>query len=198
MVVCPLSPISSTLSSPPAGSPREELELAGEEGRKANGSHCAIPRRPPFSGPDILAAVSTKNVFDSCDSTSGHPEIRYVFCVHLLCPPSLRKGRRHQAGKLKTAGSTTNTIVHTIGKRLFSRTGQHMYCLDKDGQGRCLLEIMADPSELFLRFTIKPMAISTEGRSNLCQSIVPVSEDFDRRKWVSHLHLSLLFALGRR
>lgn len=42
-------------------------------------------------------------------------------------------------------GTTTNTIIHTIGRRLFSRTGQQLYCMDKDAEGRCLLEVMADP-----------------------------------------------------
>ncbi|CAD6582879.1 MAG: hypothetical protein TREMPRED_003411, partial [Tremellales sp. Tagirdzhanova-0007] len=41
--------------------------------------------------------------------------------------------------------STTNTIVHTIGRRLFSRSGQQMYCIDKGQDGRCLLDVMADP-----------------------------------------------------
>lgn len=45
-------------------------------------------------------------------------------------------------------GSALNTFVHTIGRRLFSRSGQQLYCLDKEWDGRCLLDVLADPGEL--------------------------------------------------
>ena len=43
-------------------------------------------------------------------------------------------------------GSRMNTIVNTIGKRLFSRSGQQLFRLDKNEDGRSLLSILADPS----------------------------------------------------
>ena len=38
-----------------------------------------------------------------------------------------------------------NAVVHTIGKRLFSRSGQQLYNLDKYDGTRSLLEVMAAP-----------------------------------------------------
>jgi len=42
-------------------------------------------------------------------------------------------------------GSTLNTLVHTVGRRLFSRSGQQLYCLDRDWDERAILEVLADP-----------------------------------------------------
>ncbi|CAK9782749.1 DUF676-domain-containing protein [Cutaneotrichosporon oleaginosum] len=47
-------------------------------------------------------------------------------------------------------GSWRSTWVHAIGQRLFSRTGQQLFCLDND-LGRPLLAQMADPNDKYLR-----------------------------------------------
>ena len=36
-------------------------------------------------------------------------------------------------------------LMHTVGPLMFSRTGQQLFSLDKDWDGRCLLEVLADP-----------------------------------------------------
>lgn len=46
-------------------------------------------------------------------------------------------------------GSRANTLVHTVGRRLFSRAGQQLYCLDKDWDGRSVLDVLADPGKRF-------------------------------------------------
>lgn len=66
--------------------------------------------------------------------------------VRLRTP--LSNSCKKQRGVLISLGTTTNTIIHTIGRRLFSRTGRQLYCRDKDENGRCLLEVMADPRAL--------------------------------------------------
>ncbi|RXK37010.1 hypothetical protein M231_05717 [Tremella mesenterica] len=43
-----------------------------------------------------------------------------------------------------------NTFVHSIGRRVLSRTGQQLYMLDKD-HGRPLLSVLADPDLIFLQ-----------------------------------------------
>nr|XP_019050029.1 hypothetical protein I302_00450 [Kwoniella bestiolae CBS 10118]OCF28959.1 hypothetical protein I302_00450 [Kwoniella bestiolae CBS 10118] len=44
-------------------------------------------------------------------------------------------------------GTLANTVVHTVGRQLFSRSGRQIYCLDKEPEwgGRGLLELMSDP-----------------------------------------------------
>jgi hypothetical protein len=61
-------------------------------------------------------------------------------------PVSFSTAATPHLGVLKY-GSTLNTVVHTVGRRLFSRSGQQLYCLDKDEAwgGRALLQVMADP-----------------------------------------------------
>ena len=46
-------------------------------------------------------------------------------------------------------GSRVNTVVHTVGKRLFSRSGRQLYRLDTEADGRSLLAILADPGESY-------------------------------------------------
>ncbi|BEJ12904.1 hypothetical protein CspHIS471_0300780 [Cutaneotrichosporon sp. HIS471] len=46
-------------------------------------------------------------------------------------------------------GSWRSTWVHAIGQRLFSRTGQQLFCLDHD-IGRPLLAQLADPNDKYL------------------------------------------------
>ncbi|WWC87476.1 uncharacterized protein L201_002365 [Kwoniella dendrophila CBS 6074] len=50
-------------------------------------------------------------------------------------------------------GTLTNTVVHTVGRQLFSRSGRQLYCLDKEPEwgGRGLLEVMADPNDVFIQ-----------------------------------------------
>ncbi|KAK6906990.1 hypothetical protein I203_100979 [Kwoniella mangroviensis CBS 8507] len=50
-------------------------------------------------------------------------------------------------------GTLTNTVVHTVGRQLFSRSGRQIYCLDKgpEWEGRGLLELMADPDHVFIQ-----------------------------------------------
>jgi hypothetical protein len=59
-------------------------------------------------------------------------------------PSSFSTAATPHLGVLKYQ-TTSNTLIHTIGRRLFSRSGQQLYCLDKDWEGRCLLEVLADP-----------------------------------------------------
>ncbi|GMK57805.1 hypothetical protein CspeluHIS016_0406390 [Cutaneotrichosporon spelunceum] len=47
-------------------------------------------------------------------------------------------------------GSWRSMWVHAIGQRLFSRTGQQLFCLDTD-LGRPLLAQLADPNDKYLR-----------------------------------------------
>lgn len=46
-------------------------------------------------------------------------------------------------------GSRVNTVVHTVGKRLFSRSGRQLYRLDSEADERSLLAILADPGESY-------------------------------------------------
>ncbi|ORY27627.1 putative serine esterase-domain-containing protein [Naematelia encephala] len=48
-------------------------------------------------------------------------------------------------------GSTMNTVVHTVGRRLFSRTGRQLYALDREVGGRSLLDVLADPNHIFVQ-----------------------------------------------
>jgi hypothetical protein len=48
-------------------------------------------------------------------------------------------------------GSNLNTIVHTIGRHLFSRSGQQLYNSDRDHNGLSLLEHLSDPDQVFLQ-----------------------------------------------
>jgi hypothetical protein len=34
---------------------------------------------------------------------------------------------------------------NTLGHHIFSRSGQHVYCIDEDEHGKGLLDMMADP-----------------------------------------------------
>jgi hypothetical protein len=43
-------------------------------------------------------------------------------------------------------GSWQSQWIHALGKRLFSRTGQQLYCLDTD-RGTPFLAVMAHPGE---------------------------------------------------
>nr|XP_019012466.1 uncharacterized protein I206_03314 [Kwoniella pini CBS 10737]OCF51247.1 hypothetical protein I206_03314 [Kwoniella pini CBS 10737] len=68
-------------------------------------------------------------------------------------------------------GTLTNTVVHTVGRQLFSRTGRQIYCLDKEPEwgGRGLLEMMADPDHVFvqaLRLFPKVMIIANGCQDN--------------------------------
>ncbi|WVW79800.1 hypothetical protein I302_101770 [Kwoniella bestiolae CBS 10118] len=50
-------------------------------------------------------------------------------------------------------GTLANTVVHTVGRQLFSRSGRQIYCLDKEPEwgGRGLLELMSDPDHVFIQ-----------------------------------------------
>ncbi|WVR04162.1 hypothetical protein IAU60_001161 [Kwoniella sp. DSM 27419] len=67
-------------------------------------------------------------------------------------PVSFSTAATPHLGVLKY-GTLANTVVHTVGRQLFSRTGRQIYCLDKEPEwgGRGLLEVMADPGCTFTR-----------------------------------------------
>ncbi|WVF66937.1 hypothetical protein IAT40_001680 [Kwoniella sp. CBS 6097] len=67
-------------------------------------------------------------------------------------PVSFSTAATPHLGVLKY-GTMTNTVVHTVGRRLFSRTGRQLYAQDNEVEwhGRGLLEIMADPDQSFVR-----------------------------------------------
>ncbi len=44
-------------------------------------------------------------------------------------------------------GTRFSRVQHLIGPNLFSSSGQQLFCLDDYSGGRCLLDVMADPSE---------------------------------------------------
>ena len=51
--------------------------------------------------------------------------------------------------ELVRTGSIFSSIAFALGPSLLSRTGTQFYGVDKWGEsGRCLLEVMADPSSL--------------------------------------------------
>ncbi|WVQ77408.1 hypothetical protein IAR50_007093 [Cryptococcus sp. DSM 104548] len=67
-------------------------------------------------------------------------------------PVSFSTAATPHLGVLKY-GTTTNTVVHTIGRRLFSQTGKQLYNLDREPEwaGRSLLEVMSDPDSIFIQ-----------------------------------------------
>ncbi|OCF40533.1 hypothetical protein I317_05624 [Kwoniella heveanensis CBS 569] len=67
-------------------------------------------------------------------------------------PVSFSTAATPHLGVLKY-GTLTNTVVHTVGRRVFSRTGRQLYVQDKEAEwgGRGLLEVMADPGASFVR-----------------------------------------------
>ncbi|ODN77058.1 hypothetical protein, variant 3 [Cryptococcus amylolentus CBS 6039] len=67
-------------------------------------------------------------------------------------PVSFSTAATPHLGVLKY-GTTTNTVVHTIGRRLFSQTGKQLYNLDREPEwaGRSLLEVMSDPDNIFIQ-----------------------------------------------
>ncbi|WVQ94679.1 hypothetical protein IAU59_001759 [Kwoniella sp. CBS 9459] len=66
-------------------------------------------------------------------------------------PVSFSTAATPHLGVLKY-GTITNTVVHTVGKRVFSRTGRQIYAQDNEVEwnGRGLLEAMADPDQVFI------------------------------------------------
>jgi hypothetical protein len=52
-------------------------------------------------------------------------------------------------------GTRFSTIKHMVGGHLFSQTGAELFGWDKfsDEDPRCLLEVMTDPSALFMLYT---------------------------------------------
>ncbi|ORX36237.1 putative serine esterase-domain-containing protein [Kockovaella imperatae] len=64
-------------------------------------------------------------------------------------PVSFSTAATPHLGVLRYA-TRMNTVVHTIGRRLFSRSGQQMYCLDRYDGEESLLQVMADPESIFM------------------------------------------------
>lgn len=102
-------------------------------------------------------------------------------------------------------GSRINSIVNTIGKRLFSRSGQQLFRLDRDVNGRSLLSILADPGKypliLYTFRFILGRGILADNRSYLFSGIETVSTDQNHSQRVGFLsfHFSspLLLLLER-
>jgi len=94
---------------------------------------------------------------DRCSWTTQEPSLIPVVARYLAGLLSAREGffKRHRPVSFSTAatphlgvvryGSRFNTLIHTVGRRLFSRSGQQLYCLDTEWDGRGILEVLADP-----------------------------------------------------
>jgi hypothetical protein len=62
-----------------------------------------------------------------------------------VSPSDVYKTDRQHIGTLRY-GSRVNTIVHTVGRRLFSRSGRQLYRYDHVGESeRPVLSVLADP-----------------------------------------------------
>nr|XP_018264423.1 uncharacterized protein I303_02589 [Kwoniella dejecticola CBS 10117]OBR86581.1 hypothetical protein I303_02589 [Kwoniella dejecticola CBS 10117] len=91
-------------------------------------------------------------------------------------------------------GTLTNTVVHTVGRQLFSRTGRQIYSLDKEPQwgGRVLLELMADPGEYIvcaLKLFPKVMIIANGCQDNTVPYPTASISSFDPFQDASSVHV---------
>lgn len=83
--------------------------------------------------------------------------------------------------------------MHAVGKHMFSRTGQQLFCLDSD-HGDPFLIVLADPCEwvLVLIITVRPRSKRrADHRSRvpwlrLCPPVVRASSLVSCVEWPSH------------
>lgn len=107
----------------------------------------------PVSFSTTATPVSANLLFCILDSTDGDSISAYF---DMVCSPLLG------LDFLTRTGTWINHYFHKMGHYLFSRSGQHVYLLDDDHDGRPLLDIMADPSACFSPSLTPPWLIESD------------------------------------